>query len=166
MVDKRFFHVAFADAEMIPGENIVVNVIAGEFEGIYPAASFQMEFNPTELTFHSIQTGNAKTYHGQIQNQELPQWPCDPILANRDGCIRTMYLDLTAGEHALQFAQDKEKILFQLIFQVNPTLNPGDKVSLRFSQATFAAVDEHNSLSLQKGNIIVRNADYEIKERK
>ncbi|MDD5933966.1 MAG: cohesin domain-containing protein [Clostridiales bacterium] len=158
------YHIALKKATFIPGETVCVDVEAGQFPGEYPALSFQFDFDPTQLEFLSLKQGNITIIEQSTQRKILPEWSYQKELANRDGKIRTMYLDMTAGEVPFKFDQLSEgkNVLFRIEFKVRDSCSTGDEVEISFGQATFATIDESNSLSMQKGNVKCHNGNYVV----
>ncbi len=159
---SKLFHIALADAILLPGNYVTVDVIAGNFPGIYPAVSFELKFDPTQLEFIQLKQGNITIENQTMSSKILPEWSYEAALANRDGLIRTMYLDMTAGNAALQFEHlpEGKDVLFRIEFKVRDSCSKGETIPITFSQATFATIDESNSISIQKNNIVCKDGMY------
>lgn len=147
--------VYYEEETAIRGQEIEIDVKASGLLGQYPAASFEITFNKNKLEFVGIRQGNLEISNTKTGEVTIPEWQFHVEKANHTGVINTMYLDMTAEENPIDGTMIAENtdVLFRLVFRVKDSCNAGEKLELNTKQATFAAIDEANSLATYKSNI-------------
>jgi len=159
-------YLYFSEVPMIIGKEVTVDVKVSDLPEIYPAASFVIDFDSDQLEFVEIKQGNVKI-ECKDGSSFTPEWQFQKEIANANGQVSTMYLDMTAGDKPFSrkgFEKGKHDVLFRLTFLVKYSCGVGDKIKLSMSQATFAAVEGEGSeaLSLHQGNLSVRSKEYQV----
>ena len=152
----------YGDAQMIRGKETAVDVKLSDLKGEYPAASFQIEFDKNKLEFLEIRQGNIEIWNKKTGETIIPEWQYNAENANRKGCISTMYLDMTAEDNPItgdNLTADSD-VLFRVVFRVKDSCNDGEKLTLTTSQATFAAIEEADSIAIYKENINTPQGEY------
>lgn len=131
-------------------EIIIPAVLSSLPDNEYPAASVSIKFNNNKLEFVGINIGTMETYNdydperGGVPSYKIPQWTFNKDVANKDGVIKAMYLDITAGKNAYVksgFEVDKKDIPFQLVFKLKDSVIPSDKLIIEIEEAVFATVN-------------------------
>ena len=157
-------------------EIIIPAVLSSLPDNEYPAASVSIKFNNNKLEFVGINIGTMETYNDYdperdgVPSYKIPQWTFNKDVANKDGVIKAMYLDTTAGKNAYVksgFEVDKKDIPFQLVFKLKDSVIPSDKLIIEIEEAVFATVngdsdkttlstkDNYGKLNVKDGVIIV-----------
>ncbi|MBQ2115500.1 MAG: hypothetical protein II193_02810 [Lachnospiraceae bacterium] len=147
--------IYYGDASLARGEEVCVDVKLSNFKGEYQAASFQINFDKNRLEFKEIRQGNIEIINKKSGEVVIPEWQYNADTANQKGTISTMYLDMTAEDNPIcgSNVTSESDILFRLVFKVKDSYNEGDELTLKTLQATFAAIDENDSLAVYKSNI-------------
>ena len=131
-------------------EIIIPAVLSSLPDNEYPAASVSIKFNNNKLEFVGINIGTMETYNDYyserdgVPSYKIPQWTFNKDVANKDGVIKAMYLDTTAGKNAYVksgFEVDKKDIPFQLVFKLKDSVIPSDKLIIEIEEAVFATVN-------------------------
>ncbi|WP_343009868.1 hypothetical protein [Clostridium celatum] len=131
-------------------EIIIPAVLSSLPDNEYPAASVSIKFNNNKLEFVGINIGTMETYNDYyperdgVPSYKIPQWTFNKDVANKDGVIKAMYLDTTAGKNAYVksgFEVDKKDIPFQLVFKLKDSVIPNDKLIIEIEEAVFATVN-------------------------
>lgn len=130
--------------------------------GLYPAASFSMNFDSNKLEFLGLEEGNVavpceKKTNGAVT--ELPEWGVNVERSNEIGQINVMYLDLSGGRQAFSkdLLPDGDRVLFRLKFKLRGSVQSGDIIEISFADAVFAASDEGYSLASVKNTLKTRS---------
>ncbi len=130
--------------------------------GLYPAASFSMNFDSNKLEFLGLEEGNVavpceKKANGAVT--ELPEWGVNVERSNEIGQINVMYLDLSGGRQAFSkdLLPDGDRVLFRLKFKLRGSVQSGDIIEISFADAVFAASDEKGSLASVKNTLKTRS---------
>lgn len=129
-------------------------------KGIYPAASFSIDFDSSKLIFLGVEEGNlAITDIKTTAKGAIPQWSVNVDKSNELGKINIMYLDITGGTAAFsdELVNEGENIVLYLDFQLRNSATKGDILELAFEDAVFAAVDETQSLASSNGTLKTKN---------
>jgi hypothetical protein len=127
-------------------------------EGIYPAMSASIRFDPAYLEFVGIEEGNLFITDPEL-GKALPQWSCNPEQCNKTGLINVMYLDLTGGKAAFSrnLMEDGDHVVFSLSFRLRGSARSGDVYQLTVEDTVFAASDESQSLATANHSLKVKN---------
>lgn len=131
-------------------------------DGIYPAASASIIFDPSHLEFLGIEDGDIMV-SGETRADggvgALPEWQVNTARSNETGRINVLYLDTTGGKYAFskEYMQDDSHVLFRLAFRLRATAKPGDVYELSVEDAVLAAIEEDESLALTSGTLKTRN---------
>lgn len=153
----------FKDAELKRGKEVEIDVKLSNLKGEYPAASFEIVFDKNKMEFLEIRQGSMEIVNKNSGEIDIPEWQFSVEAANRNGSISTMFLDMTAGDNPLMQAKDKASdVLFRLVFRVKDSCSKGEKLQLTFKQATFAALDEKDSLAIYKNNIKIKRGSFKV----
>lgn len=147
--------VYYEEETLVRGQEVEIDVKVSGLQGQYPAASFEIEFNKNKLEFVGIRQGNLEITNTKTGDITIPEWQFHAENANHTGTISTMYLDMTAEENPIDGALvgENKNVLFRVVFRIKDSCNEGEKLVLSTKQATFAAVDENDSLATYKSNI-------------
>lgn len=126
--------------------------------GLYPAASFSMNFDSNKLEFLGLEEGNVLVPCEEKANgavTELPEWGVNVERSNEIGQINVMYLDLSGGRQAFSkdLLPDGDRVLFRLRFKLRGSVQSGDIIEISFADAVFAASDESDSLASVKNTL-------------
>lgn len=131
-------------------------------DGLYPAASFSMNFDSNKLEFLELEEGNVvvpceKKANGAVT--ELPDWGVNVERSNEIGQINVMYIDLSGGRRAFSkdLLPDGDRVLFRLKFKLRGSVQSGDIIEISFADAVFAASDEKDSLASVKNTLKTRS---------
>ena len=131
-------------------------------DGLYPAASFAINFDSNKLKFLGLEAGNVlvpceKKANGAVT--ELPDWGVNVERSNEIGQINVMYIDLSGGRRAFSkdLLPDGDKVLFRLRFKLRGSVQSGDIIEISFADAVFAASDEKDSLASVKNTLKTRS---------
>ena len=122
----------------------------GQVEGMFPAASFSISFDPAKLEFLGIDEGNIViTNPDSSSGTSLPEWSVNTERSNKTGVINIMYLDITGGKYAFSgdLLDKKDNVVLRLSFRLRGSVRAGDILELCLDDAVFAANDEARSLS-------------------
>lgn len=157
--------VYYEEEALVRGQEVEIDVKVCGLPGQYPAASFEMVFPKNKLEFIGIRQGNLEITNTRTGEVMIPKWQFNVENANHTGIISTMYLDMTAEENPIDGALvgENKDVLFRLVFRVKDSSNVGESLVLKTKQATFAAIDEDNSLAIYKSNINTPDGSYEVK---
>lgn len=156
--------VYYGEAQFIRGGEVTVDVKLSDLQGDYPAASFQIDFDKNKLEFIGIRQGNIVITNTKTGDTAIPEWQFNKDTANNKGTISTMYLDMTAENNPISgnaLSADAD-VLFRLVFRVKDSCNDGETLTLTTSQATFAAIDEKDSIAVYKNNINVPAGSFTV----
>lgn len=156
--------IYYGQANMVRGQEVMIDVKLSGLPGNYPAASFQIDFDRNKLEFLEIRQGNIEINNIKTGETLIPEWSFSPESANNKGSIKTMYLDMTGEENPISGSllnSDKD-VLFRLVFRVKDSCNADETLTLVTNQATFAAVDESQSLAVNKNNIAAPNGVFTV----
>ncbi len=120
-------------------------------DGVFPAASFSISFDPSRLEFTGIDEGNVMVTEPTLSSGfNLPDWSVDTEHCNATGEINLMYLDMTGGDRA--FVKDSispgDSVILYLKFKLRGSARSKDIYEIAFKDACFAASDERESLSM------------------
>jgi hypothetical protein len=128
-------------------------------EGIYPAMSASIRFDPAYLEFVGIEEGNLFITDPEL-GKALPQWSCNPEQCNKTGKINIMYLDLTGGKEAFtqSLLAEEDNVILRLSFRLRGSARSGDVFDLTVEDAVFAASEESQSLAMTQKTLKVKNA--------
>lgn len=136
--------------------------LSGLRDGLYPAASFSMNFDSNKLEFLGLEEGNVlvpceKKANGAVT--ELPDWGVNVERSNEIGQINVMYIDLSGGRRAFSkdLLPDGDRVLFRLKFKLRGSVQSGDIIEISFADAVFAASDEKDSLASVKNTLRTRS---------
>ncbi|MGL5617231.1 MAG: hypothetical protein ACRDD2_13555 [Sarcina sp.] len=141
----------------------VLTVLTKLPDNQYPAASVNIKFDNNKLELVDLATGTMECYNdfneenGEELKFKIPKWSYNKELANKEGVIKAMYLDTTAGKNAYGkegFEKDKKDVPFKLIFKLKNSANVGDKILIDLEEAVFATVNgdkDRSTLSSKKG---------------
>lgn len=131
-------------------------------DGLYPAASFSINFDSNKLEFLELEEGNVlvpceKKANGAVT--ELPGWGVNVGRSNEIGQINVMYIDLSGGRRAFSkdLLPDGDRVLFRLKFKLRGSVQSGDIIEISFADAVFAASDEKDSLASTKNTLKTRS---------
>lgn len=131
-------------------------------DGLYPAASFSINFDSNKLEFLGLKEGNVlvpceKKANGAVT--ELPDWGVNVERSNETGQINVMYIDLSGGRRAFSkdLLPDGDRVLFRLKFKLRGSVQSGDIIEISFADAVFAASDEKDSLASVKNTLKTRS---------
>lgn len=131
-------------------------------DGLYPAASFSINFDSNKLKFLGLEEGNVlvpceKKANGAVT--ELPDWGVNVERSNEIGQINVMYIDLSGGRRAFSkdLLPDGDRVLFRLRFKLRGSVQSGDIIEISFADAVFAASDEKDSLASTKNTLKTRS---------
>lgn len=154
--------IYFGDATPVRGDEITIDVKLTDLKGEYPAASFDIEFDKTMLEFLGIKQGDITIVDIETGEKQIPEWEYNVQTCNLTSEIRTMYLDITGGNRAIDGEQitDENNTLFRLHFRVKDSCDPGDEILLDFNQATFASNDEEASHAMNKENLVTSQGKF------
>ena len=104
-------------------------------DGLYPAASFSINFDSNKLKFLGLEEGNVlvpceKKANGAVT--ELPDWGVNVERSNEIGQINVMYIDLSGGRRAFSkdLLPDGDKVLFRLKFKLRGSVQSGDIIEI------------------------------------
>ena len=125
-------------------------------EAVYPAASFNISFDPAKLEFLGISEGNVMIKSSEsASGTAMPEWSVNAERANETGMINIMYIDMTGGKNAFskELLQDWGNVLLLLDFRLRGSVRAGDILELSLDDAVFAASDEPESLSAAAGTL-------------
>ena len=147
--------VYYEEETFVRGQEVEVDVKVLGLPGQYPAASFEIAFNKNKLEFIGIRQGNMEIINTRTGEVMIPEWQFHVENANHTGTISTMYLDMTAEENPIDgtLIEENKDVLFRLVFRVKDSCNEKESLVLSTKQATFAAIDETQSLAMYKNNI-------------
>ena len=156
--------IYYEQADMVRGQEVMIDVKLTGLKGNYPAASFQIDFDRNKLEFLEIRQGNIEIQNVKTGETLIPEWSFSPESANNKGSIKTMYLDMTGEENPISgsLLNGDKDVLFRLVFRVKDSCNEGETLNLVTKQATFAAVDESQSLAVNKENIAAPNGVFNV----
>lgn len=126
-------------------DEITVDVtLTGLPDGVYPAASLTVGFDPSKLEFVGVKQGTMTTLNGSSPLAAIPIWSSDAEHVNRQGRVATMYLDTTAGAFAYtgaSFDAEKRDVLLRLSFRLRDSAQAGDDLPLTVVDAVLATAD-------------------------
>lgn len=147
--------IYYEEENFVRGQEVEVDVKVSGLPGQYPAASFEIAFNKNKLEFIGIRQGNIEMINTRTGDVTIPEWQFHAENANHTGTISTMYLDMTAEENPIDgtLVDENRDVLFRLVFRVRDSCNAEESLVLSTKQATFAAIDETQSLAMYKNNI-------------
>ena len=121
-------------------DEIVIPVTLNKLpDNYYPAANMAVSFNKNKLEFVGIKIGTMEAYDDYDKSKDgqpnfkIPQWVYNADVANQEGVIKAMYLDITASKNAycLDGFKKKEKDTpFQLVFKLKDSVISNDKLAL------------------------------------
>jgi len=141
---------------------VIVNVTLNRLgDGLYPAASFVIDFDKARLELLSVDEGSflLTSEHGE----KAPTWSVNVPRSNETGEIRIMYLDLSGGTEAFSGDLTGENgTVFRLRFWVRGSARAGEEYPLTVTDAVFAADDENHSLSMANSTLRVKNGSIEV----
>lgn len=158
----------FSEETMTIGKEVTVDVKVTDLPEMYPAASFVIDFDPNQLEFKEIKQGNIKIVCVD-GSSFIPEWNYQPEIANANGQVSTMYLDMTAGDKPFSrkgFKKDDRDVLFRLTFDVKYSCSEGETIQLKMNQATFATVqgEGYKTLSLHDKNLRAKSKEYKVRQ--
>lgn len=159
--------VFYESAEMVRGEEVEIDVKVKGIEGFYPAVSLEIAFDKNKLEFLELRQGNMEVVNQTTGETVIPEWQFSKESANREGAVKTMYLDMTGGDNPVSgdAIEEGSDIMFRLVFRVKDSCNEGEELVLTTKQATFAALEEKDSLAVYKENISVPEKSYAVKAK-
>lgn len=157
-------------------EEIIIPVILSDLpDNIYPAASAAITFDKDKLEFIGCTIGTMKVYDDYYEGIDgekkfkIPEWAFNAELANKEGEIRTMYLDATGEKNSYTlegFKKEEQDMPFKLKFKLKDSVNPGDKLEIKFREAAFATItggEDKTTLSTKEGYTKLKTKDAVIK---
>lgn len=158
--------VYYEEEALVRGQEVEIDVKASGLTGQYPAASFEISFNKNKLEFIEIRQGNLEITNTKNGDVTIPEWQFHAENANHTGTISTMYLDMTAEENPIDgtLVEVNKDVLFRVVFRVKDSCNIGETLVLSTNQATFAAIDETESLATYKSNINAPEGTFIVQE--
>ena len=136
-------------------------------EGVYPAASMSISFDPACLELVSVDEGNLFIRDDRSSTgRQLPEWSCNVQNCNASGLINIMYLDTTGGKYAFSsdLLGDGEHVVLRLTFRLRGSVSPGDVLDLIVEDAVFAASDESSSLAMTTGTLKTKDGKIVVGE--
>ena len=150
-------YLYFSDEKLKIGEEVTIDVRVSDLPEVYPAASFAIDFDKDQLEFLELKQGNIKIVK-EDGDSFIPTWNYETQIANVNGKIKTIYLDMTAGDAPFSkkgFKRGNKDVLFRITFLIKYSCSKGDIVKLTMSEATFATAEGEGSttLALQKNNL-------------
>jgi hypothetical protein len=154
-------------------DEIVVDVVLSRLpEGLYPAASLSVQFDPNKLEFTGIKQGTMMT-RGAVRDGQptfhLPLWQADLAVSNQRGQVNTMYLDTTGGTFAYTpegFATGSQDVLLRLGFRLRDSVQAGEVYRLSVADAVLATLGgsaDRSSLATINSTLIAYPAEIVIK---
>ncbi|MGL4773973.1 MAG: hypothetical protein ACRC2K_10440 [Clostridium sp.] len=162
--------------ELKGDDKVVIPAVMSNLpDNIYPAASVAISFDNSKLEFVELTIGTMKTYDdydelsGEEPHYKIPQWTYNSSIANKEGEIRAMYLDTTAGKNAYNkegFKKETQDIPFKLVFKVKDSVLPSEELKLGIKEAVFATVTgevDKSTLSTKNNYSELKTKDATIK---
>ena len=156
----------YGQAQLCRGQEAEIDVKLKGLEGEYPAASFEIAFDRNKLEFLEVRQGNLEVTNLPTGETVIPEWQFSRENANSSGTVNLMYLDMTAGDNPISGESTGGDVLFRLVFRVKDSCGEGETLTLTTEQATFAAVNEEDSLAVYKDNIAVPEGEFQVEASK
>ena len=142
---------------------IVIDVVTNNLPNReFPAASLSVSFDNNFIKFVGIRQGNMMVRGNTIDSFNIPLWHSDVEVANTNGKINTMYLDMSGGNHPY-IIDDENDILLRFVFRLKDSVSPGEIHHVVIEDVIFAAVDETESIGNGLGNLLAFNAQIIVK---
>ncbi|MDR1236978.1 MAG: hypothetical protein LBK28_01930 [Propionibacteriaceae bacterium] len=154
-------------------EEVVIDVVLSRLpDGLYPAASLSVQFDPNKLEFTGIKQGTMMT-RGALQDGQptfhVPLWQADIAVSNQRGQVNTMYLDTTGGTFAYTsegFATGSRDVLLRLGFRLRDSVQAGEIYRLSVADAVLATIGgsaDRSSLATSSSTLIAYPAEIVVK---
>lgn len=158
-------------------EVIIPAVLSALPDELFSAASVVISFDKNKLEFVGMKIGTMQTYddYDETKDEEKryknPEWSYNVELANQEGEIRAMYLDMTAGKNSYSldgYQENVQDIPFQLVFKVKDSVIKNEELTISIEEAVFATINgdvDKTTLSTKDNYSTLRTSNAIIKAK-
>ena len=127
---------------------IVIDVKLSDLpERMFPAGSISVEFDKNKLEYLGVKQGTMMTLGdstGEDKVYNIPIWKDNINIANENGIINAMYLDITGGKYAYVkegFSKENKDVLLRLTFRLRDSVVSGEIYNITIRDAVMATVE-------------------------